>query len=188
VAGSLYVVACTAYAAVAAIQAQPGETVAVSAASGGVGNLVVQLLVHRQVHVLGIACSGSDDALTQLGAVPVHYGEGLEGRLSRAAPTGIDAFIDLFGPEYVHLAVDLGIPPERIETVIAFKAAEELGTRADGNVTASTTAVLTEMAGLLAAGTINLPIQATYPLDGVRQAFELLEQRHARQDRAREPT
>ena len=99
-------------------------------------------------------------------------------RLRALAPDGIDAFIDLFGPEYVHLAVDLGIPPERVETVIAFKAAAELGTRADGSATASTTAVLTEMAGLLASGTLHLPIQATYPLVGVRQAFELLEQRH----------
>jgi NADPH2:quinone reductase len=44
VAGSLYVVGATAYAAVRAVAPQPGETVAVSAAAGGVGSLVVQLL------------------------------------------------------------------------------------------------------------------------------------------------
>jgi NADPH2:quinone reductase len=43
VAGSLYVVACTAYAAVRAVNVQPGEVVAVSAAAGGVGTVVVQL-------------------------------------------------------------------------------------------------------------------------------------------------
>ena len=37
VAGSLYVVGVTAYAAVRAISVQPGETVVVSAAAGGVG-------------------------------------------------------------------------------------------------------------------------------------------------------
>ncbi|ETB54839.1 NADPH:quinone reductase, partial [Mycobacterium avium subsp. paratuberculosis 10-8425] len=37
VAGSLYVVGVTAYAAVRAVAPQPGETVAVSAAAGGVG-------------------------------------------------------------------------------------------------------------------------------------------------------
>jgi NADPH:quinone reductase-like Zn-dependent oxidoreductase len=41
-AGSLYVVGVTAYAAVRAVDPQPGETVAVSAAAGGVGGLVVQ--------------------------------------------------------------------------------------------------------------------------------------------------
>jgi len=44
VAGSLYVVGCTAYAAVRAIDVKEGETVAVSAAAGGVGTVVVQLL------------------------------------------------------------------------------------------------------------------------------------------------
>ena len=55
VAGSLYVVGATAYAAVHSVAPQPGETVAVSAAAGGVGSLVVQLLALRDVRVLGIA-------------------------------------------------------------------------------------------------------------------------------------
>src|ERR1700728_264004 len=52
VAGSLYVVGCTAYAAVRAVSPQPGETVAVSAAAGGVGSVVVQLLKTKEVTVL----------------------------------------------------------------------------------------------------------------------------------------
>src|SRR6202050_1766474 len=44
VAGSMYVVGCTAYAAVRAVAAGAGDTVAVSAAAGGVGSIVVQLL------------------------------------------------------------------------------------------------------------------------------------------------
>ncbi len=39
-------------------------------------------------------------------------------RLRAAAPNGIDAFIDLFGPEYLDVAVELGIAPDRIETSI----------------------------------------------------------------------
>ena len=47
-------VACTAYAAVRAIELEAGDTVAVSAAAGGVGTVVVQLLVvgsqgHRRI-------------------------------------------------------------------------------------------------------------------------------------------
>src|SRR5690348_14987092 len=49
VAGSLYVVGVTAYAAVNAVKPQPGETVAVSAAAGGVGSVAVQLLALRGV-------------------------------------------------------------------------------------------------------------------------------------------
>ena len=42
VAGGLYVVGCTAYAAVRAVGVKEGDTVAVSAAAGGVGTVVVQ--------------------------------------------------------------------------------------------------------------------------------------------------
>src|ERR1700679_1787723 len=127
VAGSLYVVGCTAYAAVRAVDVHPGDTVAVSAAAGGVGTVVVQLLVRKGASVLGIASESNFDWLSSHGVTPISYGSGLADRLQAAAPNGIDAFIDLFGPEYVQLAVDLGIPRDRIETIIAFDKAAELG-------------------------------------------------------------
>jgi NADPH:quinone reductase len=180
VAGSLYVVGCTAYAAVRAVDAKAGETVAVSAAAGGVGTIVVQLLALRDALVLGIASPSNAEWLQSHGAVAVPYGEGLAERLKAAAPDGIDAFIDLFGPEYVQLAVDLGLPRDRIETITSFEKAQELGVKADGSGTASTPEVLTEMAGLVASGAIEIPIAATYPLDRVADAFEELERRHTR--------
>lgn len=179
-AGSLYVVGCTAYAAVRAVRVTAGETVAVSAAAGGVGSVAVQLLAARGARVLGIASPANDAWLTAHGAIPVNYGERLGERLLEHAPGGIDAFIDLFGPEYVRLAADLGIARDRIETIISFAAAEELGTKADGSATASSREVLTEMADLVAAGTVEIPIAATYPLDRVADAFAELEQRHTR--------
>jgi NADPH2:quinone reductase len=179
-AGSLYVVGCTGYAAVRAVDPKPGETVAVSAAAGGVGTVVVQLLAARGVRVLGIASSANAEWLAAHGAEQVDYGDRLGERLSQAAPDGIDAFIDLFGPDYVQLALDLGLPPDRVETIISFQKAQELGTKAEGSQDASTPEVLTEMADLVAAGTVEIPIAATYPLDRVADAFAELEQRHTR--------
>ncbi|GBG37829.1 NADPH:quinone reductase [Mycobacterium montefiorense] len=119
-AGSLYVVGATAYAAVRAVAPRAGETVAVSAAAGGVGSLVVQLLILLKARVLGIAGEGNADWLRAHGVIPISYGDGLAERLREAAPNGIDAFIDLFGPDYVQLAVDLGVAPQRIDTIISF--------------------------------------------------------------------
>jgi NADPH2:quinone reductase len=178
VAGSLYVVGVTAYAAVRAVAPQSAETVAVSAAAGGVGSLVVQLLVRRKARVLGIASRSSADWLHAHGVIPVEYGDGLANRLRQAAPDGIDAFIDLFGPEYVQMAVDLGVAPERIETIISFQKAAEVGAKTEGSMDASTPEVLAEMAELVASGAIDFDIAATYPLDQVADAFEQLEQRH----------
>ena len=180
VAGSLYVVGCTAYAAVRAVDAKAGEKVAVSAAAGGVGTVVVQLLALRDSQVLGIASPANADWLRSHGAVPVPYGDGLLERLRAAAGRRVDAFIDLFGPEYVELAVELDIPHDRIETIASFEKAQELGAKAEGSATASTPEVLTEMADLVASGAITIPIAATYPLDRVADAFAELEQRHTR--------
>ncbi|WP_432842909.1 NADP-dependent oxidoreductase [Dactylosporangium sp. CA-092794] len=179
-AGALYVVGCTAYAAVRAIAPKPGETVAVSAAAGGVGTVTVQLLHHLGVRVLGIASDANADWLAAHGATQIPYGDGLADRLRAAAPDGIDAFIDLFGPEYVDLALALDIPKDRIETIIAFEAAARLGVKAEGSGDASTVDVLEHMAGLAAAGTIEIPIAATYPLDRVADAFDVLDHRHTR--------
>jgi NADPH:quinone reductase-like Zn-dependent oxidoreductase len=178
VAGSLYVVGVTAYAAVRAVAPQSGETVTVSAAAGGVGSLAVQLLALRGVRVLGIASAGNAEWLRAHGVEPVEYGDGLADRLRQAAPDGIDAFIDLFGPEYVQLAVDLGVPPERVNTIISFAKAAEVGAKTEGSAEASTPAVLQEIADLIVSGALDFDVAATYPLDRVVDAFEELEQRH----------
>ncbi len=180
VAGSLYVVGVTAYAAVRAVAPQPGETVAVSAAAGGVGGLAVQLLVLRKARVLGIAGPGNADWLRAHDVIPIAYGDGLADRLREAAPDGIDAFIDLFGPDYVQLAVDLGVAPERIDTIISFQKAGEVGAKTEGSAEASTPEVLTELADLIVSGAIDFEVAATYPLDRVADAFEELEKRHTR--------
>jgi NADPH:quinone reductase len=180
VAGALYVVSTTAYAAVRAVGAGPGDIVVVSAAAGGVGSVTAQLLKVRGANVIGIASEGNHAWLNSIGVTPVSYGDGLLERMRAAAPSGVDAFIDAFGPEYVRLAVDLGVNRDRIDTVIAIVAAQEYGVKSEGSGTASTPEVLTEMAGLVASGQIEVPIAATYPLDHVRQAYIELEKRHTR--------
>jgi NADPH:quinone reductase-like Zn-dependent oxidoreductase len=182
VAGSLDVAGTTAWAAVRGIEPRAGETIAVSGATGGVGTLVVQLLVQRGVTVLGIASRNSAAWLSAHGVVPVEYGDGLVDRLRAAAPHGINGFIDLFGPQYLHLAVELGISTERIATIVFSDAARDLGVRMAGAATLTeeeAPRVLGRMAELVATANIDLPIAATYPLDRVRDAFEDLERRHS---------
>lgn len=178
VAGSLCIVGTTAWAAVRAVDAKAGETVAVSAAAGGVGTVTVQLLALRGARVLGIASEANDAWLTAHGVRRIPYGDRLAEELAAAAPDGIDAFIDLFGPQYVQLAVDLGVAPERIDTIAAWAKAAEVGAKAEGSMAASTPEVLTELAAMVADGRLELPIAATYPMDRVRDAYAELELRH----------
>jgi NADPH:quinone reductase-like Zn-dependent oxidoreductase len=177
-AGGLYVVGVTAFAAVRAIDVQEGDTVVVSGAAGGVGAIAVQLLQVKGAKVVGLASESHHDWLREKGVTPVTYGEGVAQRILEATPQGIDAFIDLYGPEYVELAVELDVPPEKIETIIAYEKAQEIGAKSEGSGDATSPEILGEMAELVAAGKIEVPIAATYPLDEVREAFEQLEDRH----------
>lgn len=178
VAGALYVVAAAATAAVNAVVPKPGDTVAVSAAAGGVGTLVVQLLAMRGATVLGIASPERGTWLRRHGAIPVPRGDDLPTRLQAAAPGGIDAFIDLYGPEYLQLAVDLGVSRERVETIISFDLAAKLGVKSIGSEEATSREMLSGIAELVASGRLDIPIAATYHLDQVVDAFGRLEQRH----------
>jgi NADPH:quinone reductase-like Zn-dependent oxidoreductase len=177
-AGALYVVGVTAFAAVRAVDVSEGDTVVVSAAAGGVGTITVQLLRVKGANVIGLASPDHHDWLREKGVTPVAYGEGTLQRIIEATPDGIDAFIDLFGPEYIDLAVQLDVPPEKIETIISWERAQEVGAKTEGSRDASSAEILAEMAELVAAGKIEVPIAATYPLDEVREAFEQLEARH----------
>ncbi|MDQ1751484.1 MAG: hypothetical protein QOE71_2540 [Pseudonocardiales bacterium] len=180
VAGSLYVAGTTAYAAVRAVSLRAGETVVVSAAAGGVGSLTVQLAKATGARVIGIAGPANHEWLRDLGVEPIAYGNGLLERLRDVTPDRIDAFIDTFGAGYVELALDLGVAPERIDTIADMAAVEKYGVKAEGNAAAGTAAVIAELAALVADGRLTVPIARTYPLEQVADAFTELEKRHTR--------
>jgi NADPH:quinone reductase-like Zn-dependent oxidoreductase len=182
VAGALFVAGTTAYAAVRAVDLTAGDTVAVAGAAGGVGSIAVQLAKRSGATVLGIAGPSNDSWLSGRGVVAVNYGRDLASRLKAAAANGlVNAFLDFFGGGYVQLAVtELGVPPQRVNTIIDFAAVEKFGVKAAGNRDASDTAVLAELTNLLAAGELEVPIAEVFPLDEVKQAYRTLEQRHTR--------
>jgi len=178
VAGALFVVGTTAWAAVHAVAPEKGETVVVAGAAGGVGTLAVQLAGEAGARVVGLASKPHHDWLRDHGAVPVAYGDGVADRIRAAAGGTVDALVDTFGDGYVDLAIDLGVAPERIDTIIDWAAAARHGVRTEGNMAGARPEVLAEVAGLIAAGRLELPIAATYPLDRVRDAYRELEERH----------
>jgi len=177
-AGGLFVAGTTAYAAVRAVALKPGDTVVVSGAAGGVGSLAVQLAKLAGAKVIGLASEGNHPWLKAHGVIPVAYGDGMADRIRAAAGGRIDAFVDAFGHGYVDLAIGLGVAPARINTIIDFAAAEKHGVQTKGSHDAASAAVLAELAGSMAAGSLELPIAKTYPLAKVREAYEDLERRH----------
>ena len=183
VAGALGVAGFTAWAAIRAVNLTAGDTVAVSAAAGGVGSLTVQLARRAGATVVGIAGPHNQEWLREHGAIPVRYGEDLVGRIFDALLTTpqVDAFIDTHGGDYVVFAInELGVEPSRVDTIANFDAVREYGVKSEGNAAGASAANLAELAQLIAAGELEVPIAATYPLDQVREAYAELATGHIR--------
>jgi NADPH:quinone reductase-like Zn-dependent oxidoreductase len=180
VAGSLFVAGTTAYATVRAVSVAAGDIVVVSGAAGGVGSLAVQLAKHAGAKVVGLASEDNHTWLTSHGVIPVAYGPGVNGRIREAAAGRVDAFIDTFGADYVDLAIEIGVKRERIDTIINFAAVEKYGVKSEGSAAAATATVLEELAKLVSAGQLDVPIAKVFPLAQVREAYRELEHRHTR--------
>ncbi|MGD9891841.1 MAG: NADP-dependent oxidoreductase [Dehalococcoidia bacterium] len=172
-AATLTIAGCTAAAALANVKPGPGDTVLIGGAGGGVGVFTVQLARLAGARVIGTGAATSADALRALGAEPVAYGAGLVDRLRVLAPTGVTAAIDLYGTETAQAARELGVPDERITTIAA---------RVDGitpvNGANAAPGAIEEIARLVAAGQLRVPIAASFPVEQIRAAVELQAGRH----------
>ena len=180
-AGALFVAGTTAYAAVRAVGITPGDAVVVSGAAGGVGSLTVQLARRAGATVIGLSSEANHQWLHDHGVIPVPYGDGVADRIRAVAGDGVDALIDTFGGGYVTLAVEeLGVAPERIDTIIDWAAAREYGTKMEGMAAAATPEVLAELAAMIDRGELVVPIARVFRLEQVRDAYRELERRHTR--------
>lgn len=176
VASTLAVAGLTAAAALAAIAPGPGDTVLIGGAAGGVGVFAVQLARLAGATVIGTAAPGTHPFLRRLGAEPVAYGAGLADRVRALASGGVTAATDLFGTETAEAALELGVAPERISTVAAGPNPPG-GVRATGAVDAAADA-LEPITAAIRAGTLTVPIAASFPVEKIHDAVTLQAGRH----------
>jgi NADPH:quinone reductase-like Zn-dependent oxidoreductase len=183
VAGAIPVAGFTAWAMVRAVDLQPGDTVVVSGAAGGVGAIAIQLARRKGATVIGLASPSNHEWLTRHGVIPVAYGDGAARRIRDAVPAGreADAFLDTHGGDYVELALDdLKVSPERIDTVVRFDAAAKYGVKVEGSAAGASAATLSELANLAATKELEIPLAYTFPLSDVRAAYTMLAKGHLR--------
>lgn len=167
-AATITIAGCTAAAALAIVNPVQGDTVLIGGAAGGVGLFAVQLARLAGARVIGTSSAKSFDYLREFEVEPVTYGDGLAERVRGIAPGGVTAAIDLYGTETAYVARELGVPDDRITTI----AAQIDGIRAANGANAALGA-LVNIARLIAAGQIRVPIAATFPIEQIRAAVEL---------------
>jgi len=174
VAGGIGLVGNTALRSTRSLNLGPADTVLVSAAAGGVGLLAVQFARATGATVVATASSANHEFLRSLGAIPVAYGDGQLERLRDASPRGYTAMLDNHGRESVLLGLELGIRPERINSIAD---SDELGIQNVGGG-GKTAEELDWLAQSVASGELVFPILETFPLDRVQDAYRLLETGH----------
>ncbi len=168
----------TAYQLLRRLDVQPGETVLVHNAAGGVGQFAVQLARLSGGRVIGTASPRNHDHLRALGIEPVSYGEAMPGDVRELAPDGVDVVVDLIGGGALEQSDVLLKPGGRVGSI-----ADGAGAHARGGayvfVRPSPTD-LDELARLIDAGELVVDVAGTYPFERAAEAYRELEAGHVR--------
>jgi NADPH:quinone reductase len=177
-AGAAPLAALTALAAHDALELGEGATVLVVGASGGVGSFAVQLAARAGATVLAPGLPEDTDYLHGLGAAEVlDRTADVVAAVRERYPDGVDALLDLVSSD-----------PEALNAYAAVicdggRVASSVGAAGQGPDRTNVSALpgrenLERLAGLLADGTLSVPIQASYPLAQADQALKNLTGQH----------
>lgn len=91
-----------------AARVQPGQTILLFGANGGVGGILIQLARLHGVRVIGAASPRHHEALRAAGVIPVDYADPeLATRVRELAPDGVDAVFDNVGGQTTRTAFGL---------------------------------------------------------------------------------
>ena len=178
-AAAIPLASATALDSVDAVELEPGDTVAIVGATGGVGSFAVQLATQRGATVVATARPGHEDAFVRsLGAAETvdYAGVSTLDLLRERYPEGVAALIDLVdrGDDFTavaalvrdrgHVASTLGAAD-----VDALAARGVTGTNVRGMPTPENLAWLADE---VAAGRLRVVIQQTFPFTDIGAALQ----------------
>src|SRR4051812_7460991 len=174
-AGAAPLAGITALALIDALELSEGDLVLIAGATGGVGSSAVQLAARAGARVIAPALDVDEQFLTDLGVTDVVARDGDVIQLVRERyPDGVDALIDLvnYAPGTYEAALKDG-----------GRVASSTGAAGEGegraNVMASPTRDnLERLGGLLADGSLRIPVQRTYELAQGPEALAALPAEH----------
>ena len=152
-----------------------GQTLLILGAGGSVGTIATQLAVARGLTVVGTASPDDAGRLASLGATAVRYGDGWADRVRAAAPDGVNAVFDTSGAGLLADAVSLVGDPARVITIADPGAAEHQVRFTGADPADRAPEALPELARLMAAGQLTVPVWRGYPLAEAAAAHADLE-------------
>jgi NADPH:quinone reductase len=143
---------------------QPGQSLLVTGAAGGVGGFVVELARLRGLRTIALASARDEDLVRSLGASEfVPRAEDFAATVRELVPGGVDAVIDT---AVLGIAAHQALRPEGtfIALVRPFAPPPIRGTRVIVQEAFPDGARLSELAGLVDQGQLTLRVAAAHPL------------------------
>ena len=172
-AGALGLAGAAAVACLEAVRPAAGELVLVSGATGGVGAVLSQLAATTGATVIATARPGAEEEFVRAhgAAHVVDYGGELAAQVREIAPDGVAIAVHLAG-DPVALA-NLLRPGGRFTTLLSADPQQSADRAIAVHPTYATPAptVLEGLAADVLAGRLRIPVQRTYALADVPQAF-----------------
>jgi NADPH:quinone reductase len=165
---------------------QPGETILVVGATGGVGSYTVQLARARGARVLATSTVADGPYIRGLGADELIDFEKADvvAVAERLAPNGVDAVLDLVSSANQLAKISMAVRPGgRIASLIFSADLDALATRGirAANILSHPVAEHFEhLARLVNEGSLQVPIELVLPLEDALAALELSESGKAR--------
>jgi NADPH:quinone reductase len=158
---------------------QAGETVLITAASGGVGTAAVQIARDLGARVVAVASARNHGYVRDLGAeVAVDYHDpGFVQQLESAGPNGFDVLFDGTGNEIADRVAGLVRDGGRGIFIASAPPARDGVEFQSFGVTVNSSR-LEAIAKLASDGKLRMPIAAEFPLDRAREAMEQVSARH----------
>ena len=166
-------------------QLQPGQTVLIHAAAGGVGGFAAQLARERGARVIGTAGARNLDYVRGLGAhEAIDYAAGdFREAVRQLCPEGVDVAFDTVGGDVQARSADVVRPGGTLVSILALQDERALaarGIQVKYVFVVPNSSQLTELTRRVEAGRLRTTMAAVLPLDQAAKAHELIETRHVR--------
>ena len=168
-AGALGLAAATALAGVDALELAPGDDLLIVGATGGVGSFAAQLAAARGANVIAPGRPEDEEYLSEMGVREVvPRDDDVVAAVRALHPDGVDALLDVvsFAPGTYDEALKGGA---RVASPLNAAGKGPGRSNVDG---VPTPEILRQLAQLLDAGTLVMPIQQTFELEQAGEALQ----------------
>ena len=162
------------------IKLQRGQKILIHGGAGGIGSVAIRLAKSIGAYVAATAKADDRAYVQELGADEVidYKKEAFEAKLKH-----FDAVFDTIGGDTMEKSFNVLRKGGTLVSMLgqaSSELAQKTGVTAIGQLTHVTTEALKRLAQLVDGGTIKVRVGKVFPLDKAKEAFELLEEGHAR--------